>query len=198
MSKNTKKANAAFTGIGKSKRILLGDTLLDNYSNDEIETVIAHELGHYKKKHIIKNIIIGTVSSFVTLFLIAVLYKISIEWFGFDSINNIAALPLLMLWAMLIGLIQSPLSNILSRKYEYEADECAIKSTMKANAFISTLNKLNEQNLGDKDPHPFVEWFFYSHPSVKKRISAIENLTKVDREIISGLRGETVTPREQN
>ena len=198
MSKNTKKANAAFTGIGKSKRILLGDTLLDNYTDDEIETVIAHELGHYKKKHIIKNIIIGTVSSFVTLFLIAVLYNVSIGWFGFKSISNIAALPLLTLWAMLIGLIQSPLSNILSRKYEYEADEYAITSTNKAEAFISTLNKLNEQNLGDKDPHPFVEWFFYSHPSVKKRISAIEKLAKDEHEVISELREETIVSGGHN
>ena len=198
MSKNTKKANAAFTGIGKSKRILLGDTLLDNYSDDEIETVIAHELGHYKKKHIIKNIIIGTVSSFVTLFLIAVLYKISLSWFGFQSIHNVAALPLLMLWGMLIGLIQSPLSNILSRKYEYEADEYAIKTTRKAAAFISTLNKLNEQNLGDKDPHPFVEWFFYSHPSVKKRVAAIKDFSGSRDSMVLETKHEMMTSKEQN
>jgi STE24 endopeptidase len=178
MSKNTKKANAAFTGIGKSKRILLGDTLLENYSKDEIETVIAHELGHYKKKHIIKNIIIGTVSSFLTLFLIAFFYRMSIAWFGFDKIAIIAALPILSLWGMLIGLIQSPLSNILSRKYEYEADEYAVSSTEKSSAFKSTLEKLTEQNLGDKDPHPFVEWFFYSHPSIKNRIAAIDKFVK--------------------
>ncbi len=174
MSKNTKKANAAFTGIGKSKRILLGDTLLENYSNDEIETVIAHELGHYKKKHIIKNIIIGTASSFLTLFLISYLYSISIGWFEFNSIKQISALPLLSLWGMLIGLIQSPLSNMLSRKYEYEADRYAVESTGKPEAFKSTLQKLTEQNLGDKDPHPFVEWFFYSHPSIKNRIASID------------------------
>ena len=74
MSKNTKKANAAFTGLGKTKRIILGDTLLDNYSIDEIETVIAHELGHFKKKHIVKNIFIGTASSFITLFIIALFF----------------------------------------------------------------------------------------------------------------------------
>ena len=174
MSKNTKKANAAFTGIGKSKRILLGDTLLENYTKDEIETVIAHELGHYKKKHIIKNIIIGTVASFLTLFIISYLYKISIRWFGFDRITIVAALPLLSLWIMLVGLIQTPLTNILSRKYEYEADEYAVSSTGKPISFESTLEKLTEQNLGDKNPHPFVEWFFYSHPSIKNRISALK------------------------
>jgi STE24 endopeptidase len=175
MSKNTKKANAAFTGLGKSKRILLGDTLLDNYTQDEIETVVAHELGHYKKKHIVKNIIIGTASSFLTLFLIAFLYENTIGFFGFNSITEIAALPILSLWGAVIGIIQSPLSNILSRKFEYEADEYAITATHKPAPYISTLEKLTEQNLADKDPHPFVEWFFYSHPSIKNRINAIKN-----------------------
>lgn len=173
MSKNTKKANAAFTGIGKSKRIILGDTLLENYSNDEIETVIAHELGHYKKKHILKGIVFSTVSSFLTLFLMAKLYEISINWFGFNSISEISALPLLMLWGMLIGIIQNPISNMISRKHEYEADRYAIDSTGKVKEFIAALEKLTEQNLGDKEPHPFIEWFFYSHPSIKKRIEAI-------------------------
>lgn len=179
MSKNTKKANAAFTGIGKSKRILLGDTLVDNYAADEIETVIAHELGHYKRKHIIKNIFIGTLSSFFMLFMIAYLYKISLGWFNFNLITQIAALPLLSLWAMLVGLFITPVTNIISRKFEYEADEYAIQSTGKSQAFIATLEKLTDQNLGDREPHPFVEWFFYSHPSIKNRIAAINKITLV-------------------
>jgi STE24 endopeptidase len=175
MSKNTKKANAAFTGLGKTKRIILGDTLLNNYSKDEIETVIAHELGHYKHKHILKNILFGTVSSVLTFFIISILYKNSLSWFDFKSITQIAALPLLSLWAMIIGLIQSPIGNVLSRKYEYEADRYAIESTLKPESFIGTLNKLTDQNLGDREPHPFIEWFFYSHPSIKNRINAIKN-----------------------
>lgn len=178
MSKNTKKANAAFTGLGKTKRIILGDTLLNNYSKDEIETVIAHELGHYKHKHILKNILFGTVTSFLTFFIISALYKNSINWFGFTSITQIAALPVLSLWTMLIGLIQTPIGNIISRKYEFEADQYAIQSTLKPSSFIKTLNKLTDQNLGDRTPHPFVEWFFYSHPSIKNRISAIERYVK--------------------
>jgi STE24 endopeptidase len=178
MSKNTKKANAAFTGIGKSKRILLGDTLLDNYTSDEIETVIAHELGHYYHKHILKNIVFGTVTSFLTLYLIAFLYNISLLWFGFENIVQISALLVLSLWAMLIGLLETPISSAISRKYEYEADKYAIKATGKPDDFIRTLEKLNEQNLGDKEPHPFVEWFFYSHPSIKKRIKAIKHMNQ--------------------
>lgn len=176
MSKNTKKANAAFAGLGKSKRILLGDTLLESYSQDEIETVIAHELGHYKKKHIIKNIILSTVLSFLMFFLIAQLYSVSVQLFGFVSINQISALPLIVLWGSLISLIIMPFTNFVSRKYEYEADEYAVLSTNKKEAFISTLEKLTDQNLGDRQPHPIVEWFFYSHPSINKRINA---LTKI-------------------
>lgn len=187
MSKNTKKANAAFTGLGKTKRIILGDTLLNKYSKDEIETVIAHELGHYKHKHIVKNILFGTVSSFLTFFIVSILYKNSISWFDFKTITQIAALPLLSLWAMIIGLIQSPIGNILSRKYEYEADRYAIESTLKPESFINTLNKLTDQNLGDREPHPFIEWFFYSHPSIKNRINAIRNFVNANNivEVIS-------------
>jgi STE24 endopeptidase len=178
MSKNTKKANAAFTGIGKSKRILLGDTLIENYSDDEIETVIAHELGHYKKKHIIKNMIRGTMLSFLILFIIASLYELSLPWFGFNSILEISALPLLVIWSMLIGIIESPIGSAISRKYEYEADEYAVEVTRKPEAFISTLNKLTEQNLADKEPHPFIEWFFYSHPSIKNRLNALRKYSQ--------------------
>lgn len=190
MSKNTKKANAAFTGLGKTKRIILGDTLLNDYSKDEIETVIAHELGHYKHKHIIKNLIFGTLSSFLTFFVISILYKNSLSWFYFESITQIAALPLLSLWAMLIGLIHSPIGNIISRKYEYEADRYAIESTLKPQSFIQTLNKLTDQNLGDREPHPFIEWFFYSHPSIKNRINAIRNFVK-EKDIVEVTNGTT-------
>lgn len=175
MSKNTKKANAAFTGLGKTKRILLGDTLIKNYSDDEIETVVAHELGHYKKKHIPISLLIGTIMSFGILFLISIFYKASLTWFGFDNISQISALPIIILWAMLISLIITPLSNLISRKFEYEADQYAVETTGKASEFISVLEKLTEQNLGDKNPHPFVEWYFYSHPSINRRIAAVQN-----------------------
>jgi len=176
MSKNTKKANAAFTGLGKTKRILLGDTFLDNYTEDEIETVIAHELGHYKNKHIIKNIAIGTISSFLTFFLIAQLHKLSLDWFGFSNITQIASLPLLVLWGGIIGLLLTPITNAISRKFEHEADRYAVTSTDKKEVFIKTLEKLTEQNLGDRELHPFIEWFFYSHPSINNRTKWLRSL----------------------
>jgi len=197
MSKNTKKANAALTGLGKTKRIILGDTLIDNYSNEEIETVIAHELGHYKRKHIIKNMLIGTASSFLTLFLISYLYESSLQVFGFNSITQIAALPLLALWSMLVGVVQSPIGNILSRKHEYEADEYAVKETGLPDQFVNTLEKMTDQNLGDREPHPFVEWFFYSHPSIKNRVNAIKSFAEANN-IVSPVSDESSLSLQSN
>jgi len=197
MSKNTKKANAALTGLGKTKRIILGDTLIDNYSNEEIETVIAHELGHYKRKHIIKNMLIGTASSFLTLFLISYLYESSLQVFGFNSITQIAALPLLAVWSMLVGVVQSPIGNILSRKHEYEADEYAVKETGLPDQFVNTLEKMTDQNLGDREPHPFVEWFFYSHPSIKNRVNAIKSFAEANN-IVSPVSDESSLSLQSN
>ncbi|MDD8018523.1 MAG: M48 family metallopeptidase [Bacteroidota bacterium] len=175
LSKTTKKANAAFTGIGKSKRILLGDTLMENFSEDEIEIVFAHELGHYSHGHIWKGILVGTISIFLGLFLTAQAYHFSLAWFGFTSPSQISALPLLTVWLGVYSLITSPVSNILSRKHEFEADRYAIKCTNNKPAFASTMQKLASMNMADTSPHPLIEFLFYSHPSIEKRIRAAEN-----------------------
>ncbi len=178
MSKNTKKANAAFTGLGKTKRIILGDTLVRNFSNDEIETVIAHELGHYKRKHILKNLIISTLSSFLIFYLIDLLTKNTLHWFGFSKIYEIPALPLIAVWGIVIGLITTPLTNAISRKFEFEADAYSVEVTKMPDIFIETLYKLNKQNLGDDSPSKFVEAYFYSHPSIKRRAERIKKFSK--------------------
>ncbi len=177
MSKSTNKANAMFTGLGKTKRILLGDTLLNNFSTDEIETVIAHELGHYKHKHIVKNLITGTFVSFFSLFIISQVYAFALKFVNpGGAITDTASLPLLLLVAMVLGLIISPIMSGISRKYEYQADKFAVVETGKYDIFADALKKLNSQNLGDPDPHPLIEWLFYSHPSINNRIRAVENL----------------------
>jgi len=170
MSKNTKKANAAFTGMGKSKRIILGDTLIENFSEDEIESVFAHEMGHYTKKHILKIMAVSTIVTFAGLFITAKLYESSLSYFAFTSISQISALPLLFLYLSLYGLITSPISNIQSRKYEWEADTFALETTKDKNSFISAMEKLADQNLADKTPNKIVEFLFHSHPSIEKRI----------------------------
>jgi STE24 endopeptidase len=176
LSKNTKKANAAFAGIGKSKRIILGDTLVSNFTDEEIETVFAHELGHYKMKHIRTMMILSTVSTFLGLYLTAELYAVSLGWFGLTSIDQIAALPLLTLWLGLYSLVTSPLSNVVSRAHERQADRYAVELTSNARAFSSALQKLAMTNLADTSPHPAIEFLFHSHPSIEKRVRFVEGL----------------------
>lgn len=175
MSRNTKKANAAFTGIGKSKRILLADTLLANFTDEEIETVFAHELGHYKLRHIWRMMIVGTVNSFLGLYLTAALYHWSLGWFGFASVETIAALPLLTLWIGIFSIISGPVTNAISRAHERAADRFAIAKTGNKQAFINSLKKLGTINLADTQPHPFIEFLFHGHPSIQKRMAAVEH-----------------------
>lgn len=178
MSKTTKKANAAFTGIGKTRRIIIGDTLLSGFSHDEIETVFAHELGHYKKGHIRNQIIISFFSTFAGLFLISFIYDALLPVFGFTYRWEIAALPLLMLVAGTLAFVMGPLGAFISRKYEFEADRYALEITRKLDVFKSTMEKLAFQNLSDDDPPKIVEFWFHSHPSIKRRIESAENYFK--------------------
>lgn len=170
MSKNTRKANAAFTGIGKSRRIILGDTLMSNFSVSEIETVFAHEAGHYTKRHILKLMAVSTLMTFLGLYITAKIYEASLGYFGFTAVNEIAALPLLFLYLGLYGLVTTPISNIQSRMYEWEADTFALETTKDRESFISSMEKLAEQNLADKTPNRIIEFLFHSHPSLEKRI----------------------------
>ncbi|HTY57452.1 MAG TPA: M48 family metallopeptidase [Bacteroidota bacterium] len=174
LSKNTKKANAAFTGIGRSRRIILGDTLIRGFSEDEIETVFAHELGHYRFGHIRTGMIAGAVSTFAGLYVAARLYEASIATLHFSSPTDLAALPLLAIWLGLFGLLTSPLGNMISRHHERQADAYAVRTTGKRDAFASALRKLSATNLADPSPHPLVEFMFYSHPPVAKRIRALD------------------------
>ncbi|MEW6511139.1 MAG: M48 family metallopeptidase [Bacteroidota bacterium] len=175
LSKNTRKANAAFTGIGRSRRIILGDTLVKQFSEDEIETVFAHELGHYRFGHIRKGIAMGTLSTFAGLFIAAHLYGWSAGALGYAGITDLGALPLLGIWLSLFGMATSPLGHALSRRHERQADAYAVTTTGKREAFVSALRKLGTMNLADPDPHPLVELLFYSHPTIARRIRAVES-----------------------
>jgi STE24 endopeptidase len=176
MSKDTKKANAGFTGLGKTRRIILSDTLLENFSVDEIAVVFAHETGHYKYRHIVKNIIFSAIVIFAAFYLCGLSYEWIISKMGFAALHDLAALPVLMLCLSLFGLLLMPLTNSISRRYEYQADAYALKITGNIEAFVSTMEKLAGINLADKEPHPVVEFFFYSHPSIKRRVEAAKAL----------------------
>jgi len=175
LSKNTKKANAGFTGIGKSRRIILGDTLVQEFSAEEIETVFAHELGHYKYRHIAIGIVTSVLSTFVGLYITSRLYAWSVEALGFASITDLGALPLLAIWLSLYSLITSPISNMISRRHERQADAYAAAVTNNGAAFAAALRRLAATNLADPEPHPLVEFLFYRHPSIAKRIQVLES-----------------------
>ncbi|MBL7074536.1 M48 family metallopeptidase [candidate division KSB1 bacterium] len=176
LSKNTRKANAGFTGWGRSRRIILGDTLLKNFSPDEITPVFAHELGHFKQGHLWKGMAAGTLSILFGLWLTSLLYRLTLPGLGFENQADIGALPLLALWLALFGLVTLPLNNGLSRRWERAADRYAVKLTEQKDSFLSSLEKLADLNLADRDPHPVVEFLFYGHPSIKKRMEMVKGV----------------------
>lgn len=176
MSKTTRKANAAFAGLGKSRRIILGDTLIEKFTPDEIEAVFAHEVGHYVHKHLWKGVAVGTFSSYASLFIAFTLYNYWVAQMNFSGPADLAALPLLSLILTVMGLIISPLNNIQSRHHERQADRYALTHSSNPVAFLSALKKLADTNLTDESPHPLIEYLFHSHPSISRRLQFAERL----------------------
>lgn len=170
MSRRTKAANAALTGIGGSRRIILGDTLLEEFETDEIEAVLAHELGHHVNKDIPMGILINAATTLIGLFLASLGLQAGINLFGFESASDVAALPLLILVLGAYGLLTMPLGNAWSRWRERKADCYALEATGSGEAYASAMTRLANQNLADADPEPWVEFMLHSHPSLGKRI----------------------------
>ena len=170
MSRRTKSANAALTGLGNTRRIVLGDTLIDEFSTDEIETVLAHELGHHVHRDIPFLILSGAIMTTLGLYLASIALNLVIDYFGFTSPADIAALPALGLILGLYGLLTMPLENAISRWREAMADDYALSSTGKPEAFASAFTRLANQNLGEVDPEKWVVFLFYSHPPLGDRI----------------------------
>jgi STE24 endopeptidase len=170
MSKRTKSANAALTGIGNTRRIVLGDTLINEFSTDEIETVLAHELGHHVHRDIPFLITFGTLSTTLSLFLASLVLNWAIRYFGFTGPADVAAFPALILIFSAYGLLTMPIENAVSRWRESMADDYALQSTSKSEAFASAFTRLANQNLGEVDPEKWVVFMFYSHPPLGERI----------------------------
>jgi STE24 endopeptidase len=169
MSRRTKAANAALTGIGASRRIILGDTLLEEFSPDEIETVLAHELGHHVHKDIPAGILLNSALTLGGLYLAARGLEWGAGWFAGRA--DIAALPLLTLLIGCYGLITLPLGNAYSRWRERRADQYALQLTGNGQAYASALIRLANQNLAEADPKPWVELLLYSHPAIRRRVA---------------------------
>jgi STE24 endopeptidase len=175
LSEKSKKANAALTGLGSTRRIILADTLLDNYSPDEIEAVLAHELGHHVHRHIPKSIAVQAATTFVGFWAAnGVLHYAVDRLHMFDTLSDFANLPLLVLVAAVLSFLLMPALNAYSRYNERQADRYAFRSIASVGPFVSAMNKLAGQNLAERSPSKFVEWFFHSHPAISRRVQAAE------------------------
>ena len=169
---HTRRANAVLAGVGRTRRILLSDTLLTEHSDDEIEVVLAHELGHHVHHDIWKAIALDAILIVVGFYLADMALGAAVGRFGLSSVDDIAGLPLLVLTAGTVSLALVPLANALSRAHERRADRYALKMTGNPKAFMSAMRRLAAQNLAEERPSRLVEILFCSHPSVAARLDA--------------------------
>lgn len=172
LSRRTKAANAALMGLGNTRRIVLGDTLLREFTPDEIETVLAHELGHHVHRDIPILIASQAVLALGGLYLAHRVLSYGATTLGLRGPDDIAAFPLFMLALGAFGLVSMPLANALSRWRERLADDYALSATGKPLAFASALTRLANQNLAEVDPEAWVVWLLYDHPPLGRRIAA--------------------------
>ena len=174
MSRRTKAANAALTGIGNSRRIILGDTLIDEFETEEVETILAHELGHHVNRDIPVGIIINSLTTLIGLYLASLGLRWGVDSLGLQGVADVAAFPLFSLILGVYGLITMPLGNAYSRWRERRADAYALEATRNPQAFAAAMTRLANQNLADVDPEPWVEFMLHSHPALSKRIQMAE------------------------
>ena len=178
-SKRSTKSNAFFTGFGKFRRIALFDTLIAKQTIDELVSVLAHEIGHYKKKHFIKGMFLSIITTGMMLFVLSFFInnKGLFEAFKMQNLSIYASLIFFGFLYSPINLFLSIFSNVISRKHEYEADKFAVTTYHKPEAFVTALKKLTVDNLSNLTPHPLKVFLDYSHPPVLKRIEAIKKLS---------------------
>jgi STE24 endopeptidase len=178
LSEKSKKANAALTGLGATRRIILADTLLDNYTPDEIEAVLAHELGHHVHKHILKSIFVQAAITFLGFWAANFVLHYAVDHHMFEELSDFANLPLLALVSVILSFLLMPALNAYSRFNERQADRYAFESIPSVAPFISSMNKLAEQNLAERTPSKWVEALFHSHPAISRRLAAAESWSK--------------------
>lgn len=176
LSEKSKKANAALVGLGNTRRIILSDTLLKKFSEDEVEAVLAHELGHHVHRHMLRGLAVQVAATFLGFYLVNLtLFRFS-RFFGFAGVADFASLPLLALVITALSLVLLPAVNAHSRLMEHHADAYALRAIPKRSAFVSSMEKLAELNLAERKPHPWIEFIFHSHPSIEKRIAFAQKL----------------------
>jgi STE24 endopeptidase len=172
LGEKTSKANAALTGIGGSRRILVSDTMLAQYSEDEIEVVLAHEMAHHVHGDIWKGIALQTVLIVAGFFTASWLLRVGAPAAGLRGTDDVAGLPILLLGAGAVSLAMLPVAHAMSRAHERRADRLALALTRNPAAFVSAMRRLAAQNLAEDEPSRIVQWLFHSHPPIRERIAA--------------------------
>jgi len=171
LEEKTETANAALAGLGRTRRIILADTMLDRYGKDEIIAVLAHEIGHFKNKDMMRMMMVGSLLAAIGFYMAHRVLLAASSALGFDGVADIAAFPVFMFALFLFSLFTMPLSNAYSRSREFAADEYAVRATGSADPLVRALTKLADQNLADVDPSPWIEWLLHSHPSIGRRVA---------------------------
>jgi Zn-dependent protease with chaperone function len=180
-SKQSNRLNAYFTGMFGTKRIVLYDNIIEAFTVDELKYVMGHEIGHYKMHHIWKGLFLAILLIFVALFVmdraLPGIIRRNRSKFGFEKLGDIASLPLVWLFIAIFGFITQPVNNGVSRHMEYNADEYGLKlSGVTAETAAITFDKLSVYNLSDPDPSAIIEFWFYDHPALNKRIDNVRKL----------------------
>ena len=175
LSEKTKKANAMVTGLGATKKILLGDTLLSNYSYEEIESVLAHEMGHYVNKDIVTGLILNTIFLFIVCFLLFLVFPYAISIWDINSISAIEGFIIFALCLKIINIIFEPISMWFTRFREKKADLFAIEKTKNPDAFMKVMSSFANKYLINAYPMPIKEFFTFDHPSIGRRIKMAED-----------------------
>jgi Zn-dependent protease with chaperone function len=174
LADKTKKANAALAGLGATRRILVSDTMLAEYSEDEIEVVLAHELAHHVHGDIWKGILFESGLVLAGFYLASRALAAFARPIGLRGVDDVAGLPLLMLAAGAVSFVMVPVAHAMSRAFERRADRFALDLTQNPGAFIAAMRRLGAQNLAEEHPSKIVQWLFYSHPPMRERIAAAQ------------------------
>lgn len=179
-SKRSTHGNAYFSGFGRKKSIVLFDTLIDEHSVDELAAVLAHEIGHYKKKHVLKGLISGILQTGLVLFVLSIILKSPLPSFALG-----ATVPSFHMSVVAFGILYSPVSmvlgivfNAVSRRHEYEADRFAV-GLSQPGTLQQALKKLSVKSLSNLTPHPWYVFIHYSHPALLQRLAAIDKVEQL-------------------
>jgi STE24 endopeptidase len=179
MSRQTKKENAFLAGLGRTRRVVLGDNLMDNMKTPEVESIIAHEVGHFRYRHIWKGIAAGTCQQMIVFFVLHLIMRYFFPGFPGGVKENLVIFPIfLILLSALSGILFGPLNNALSRHFERQADAYALDSIQEKRAFQTALAGLADRNLSNAHPPWWIKLLYYSHPPIGERLSFADKRIK--------------------